>query len=63
MHNCKETLLKYDEEKKQWEKERVPLIENIKTLKQKQEELEKEVNEKERENEVQIIPPPAQTSV
>ena len=62
LNNCKAKLLKYDEEKKQWEKERVSLAKNIKKLKQKHAELEKEVNEKEREPQVQIIPPPAHAS-
>ena len=38
------------------------LIENEKALKKKQVELEKEVNEKGKEPEVQIIPPPTQAN-
>ena len=38
------------------------MIENEKDLKQKQDKLENEVNEKGKESEVQIIPPPAQAN-
>ena len=49
LNNCKAKILKFIEEKREWEKERVLLIENEKALKQKQIELEKEVNEKGKE--------------
>ena len=38
------------------------LTNNVKSLKQKQAELEKEVNEKGKEPKVQIIPPPVQAN-
>ena len=63
LRNDKANLLKFEEEKKQREKEGVLLIENEKDLKKKQDDLENEVNEKGKETEVQIIPPPVQDNV
>ena len=46
LSNCKAKLLKFEEEKKEREKERVLLIENEKALKKNKAELEMEINEK-----------------
>ena len=62
LSNCKAKLMKFVEEKREWEKQRVMLRDNVKALKQKQAKLEKEVNEKGKESEVQIIPPPTQSN-
>ena len=64
MSKRKSKLFKFTEEKKEWEKEKVILIENKKVLKQKHDELEKKIEEKGKEPEVQIISPvvPAQTN-
>ena len=43
LNDCKEKLLKFVEEKKQWEKDRVHLIENEKYLKEKQVDLERKI--------------------
>ena len=45
LNDCKYKLLKFVEEKKEWEKEKFILIENEKVLKQKQGVLEKEIEE------------------
>ena len=47
------------EEKKQWKKDMGLLVENEKDFKKNQEELEKELNEKKKEPELQIISPHA----
>ena len=52
LRNCKANLLKFAEEKKEWEKEKLLLTENVKVLKHKNEELEKEIKEKGKEPKV-----------
>ena len=46
LNDCKAKLLKFVEEKKQWEIDISLMVENEKALKEKQAELEKELNEK-----------------
>ena len=41
LDDCKAKILKFVEEKKQWEKDMGLLVENVKDLKNKQEEMEK----------------------
>ena len=55
-------MLKFTDEKKEWENEKFLLTENVKVLKQKYEELEKEMEEKGKEPKVKIIAPTAQTN-
>ena len=55
--------MKFDEDKKQWERDMSLLVENEKDLKKKQEELEKELNEKGKEIELQIISNPTQVNI
>ena len=62
MNDCKAKLLKFVEEKKLWEKDMGLLVENVKDLKNKQEEMEKELNQKGKEPGLRIISSPAKTS-
>ena len=54
--------MKFVEEKKQWERDMSLMVENEKSLKEKKAELEKELNEKGKDLELQIISPPAQVN-
>ena len=63
LNDCKEKILKFVGEKKQWERDMSLLVENEKYLKKKQVELEKELNEKGKDPELQIISPPAQVNI
>ena len=60
MTDCKVKLLKFEEKEKQWEKYTRLWVENENILKSKQVELEKELKEKNKEQEVQIISPSVQ---
>ena len=59
LNDCKEKLLKFAEENKKWERDMSLLVESEKTLKWKYDELEKKLQEKEKELESRIIPPSA----
>ena len=59
--DCKERLLKFEENEKQREKDARLWAENENALKTKQAELEKELQEKNKEQEVQIISPSIQS--
>ena len=54
--------MKFVEEKRQWETDMSILVKNEKALKEKQAELEKELNGKGKDLELQIILPPAQVN-
>ena len=61
---CKDKLLKFAKEEKQWQRDMSLIVESEKTLKAKSDELEKklqgkekELQEKEKELECRIIPP------
>ena len=60
LNDYKAKLLKFAEEKKQWERDMSLLVESEKTLKWKYDELEKKLQEKEKELESRIIPPSAE---
>ena len=62
LNDYKYKILNFVEEKKEWEKDNFLLIENEKVLKQNHGVLEKEIEERKKEPEVQIIPPAAQTN-
>ena len=62
LNDCKAKILKFSQDKKLWEKDIFLLIENEKTLKRKQEELEKELNENEKDPDIQIFPPLAKAN-
>ena len=62
MSDNKEKLLKLANEKKEQEKEKSLLVEKVNVLKEKQYVLEKEIEDKSKEDEVQVIQPIAQTS-
>ena len=57
LNDCKAKILKFVEEKKQWERDMSLMVENKKSLKEKQAELEKELNEKGKDPKLQIISP------
>ena len=59
--DCKEKLLKFEEKEKTWEKDIRLRVENENILKSKQAKLEKELKEKNKEQQAHILSPPIQS--
>ena len=62
LNDYKAKPLKFVEGKKQWERDMSLLVESEKILKRKYDELEKKLQEKEKELEARIIPSTAESS-
>ena len=62
LENCKSKLLKFAEKEKKWKQDMTFVVESQKTLKVKFDELEKKLQEKEKELECRIIPPSIESS-